>query len=157
MYYNNTTSLPYRVYDMWSSNTPFPQIDKLLSSSLGSFPTLLTGPVTPPTLHLSESIDKTVEFDSPSLEGSLEGSLEDSVEGSPSTDGSVGKESTKKVKKSAVKKRVHLGACFFPHGCVCGHKVPIRDTVVNSRQRRNPSSVTIQIRTQPVKIGLRGR
>jgi hypothetical protein len=61
----------------------------------------------------------------------------------------------KKKKKLDIKKQIHLGACFFPHGCLCGHNVPIRDLCVNSRQRRNPSSVTIQTKTPPVKIGLR--
>jgi hypothetical protein len=115
-------------YDMWRCETPFPQINKL---QLGSFPTIINRPVNS-TIHLQ--LNKEAE----------------SIEDSPVSNNI-------KKKKCVVKKPVNLGPCFFPHACLCGHKVSIRDLCVNSRQRRNPSSVTIQTRTSPVKIGLRNK
>jgi hypothetical protein len=149
---------------MWRCNTPFPQIDKLLS---GSFPTLVTCPVSVPQLPPTNVSNPPTNVSNPPTNVSnpqtdvsnpqtdvstdeSDSSIDTSNGDSPPTN-----RTPQKRKKTVIKKRVNLGPCFFSHGCVCGHNIAIRDLFVNSRQRRNPNSVTIQTKTQPVKLGLR--
>lgn len=149
LYCGNTGT---NLYDMWA--TPFPQIDKLVLS--GSFQTMISQPVHVPILS-----NNTLQFNNETkfVQSDNETS---SIEDSPPNNTSSIKQnendkSGQKKKKPVTKKPVHLGPCFFPHGCVCGHNVRIRDLFINTRERRNPSSVTIQIKTKPVNIGLRNR
>lgn len=54
-------------------------------------------------------------------------------------------------------KKLKLGASLFKSGCVCGHNFKHRDTIEDTRKRKNFKifGVTIRPNTEPVKVTLR--
>src|SRR5579872_2744637 len=103
-HYNNT-------YDMWRCETPFPQINKLLTanSQVGSFPIILTRPQPLTEIEMNNHGE-------PLRSASPVNKPNQNVQNDKKTEKS-------KKRKKTFKKPIHLGPCFFSHGCSCGHNV----------------------------------
>lgn len=59
--------------------------------------------------------------------------------------------------KSPPPRRLNLSSIRFPHACVCGHNIEIRDLIYDPRNRKNTRcpGITIRPKTQPITVNLR--
>ncbi len=164
MYGNCGSYIAYRPYDMWTGVIPFPSLHKVVEPNLHNNIIETPTEVQKPNVEIQKSNTESQKLNTDAqkrmeLRKSTKEFTKNITESQKRCDHLQKKmaEPIVKLKEQTplIRKALDLGPSYFPHSCVCGHQLIIRDAF--EKLPRYQTSVTIRPKTKPIPVRLRKR